>query len=364
VSAIRTRLVPPACLSDELLDVWRAHQASDERLAGPFFSPEYVRIAAAAGADVSVAVIEPAGELPAFLPLQRDRSNVARPVGLRACDFSGLIAAHGLRWSAESVIRHCGLAGWDFANVDTSHDALQPHFRAFADSPFIDLSAGFEGFAEERVHSRSDLLRSVAQKIRKMEREIGPLRIEVDSSDPQAFDLLLAWKSAQRERTGTFDVLGLPWMRDILSRVRTAGTPDFSGLLSVAYAGQQVAAVHLGMRTRTIWHYWFAAFNRDLHRYSPGLILLLEMARAAPGLGVRRLTLGRGDEAYKLRFASGHTLLASGSVDCRVVRRVANAAWYAARRVSLRSPAVAALARSLRHSGRRILDWADRERSR
>jgi len=103
-----------------------------------------------------------------------------------------------------------------------------------------------------------------------------------------------------------------------------------------------------------VWHYWIAAFNRDLQQYSPGLILLLEMVRAAPLLGIKTITLGRGDEQYKTRFASGTTVLASGSVDCRVTRRLANAIWYAARRVSLSTPAVAAMARSVKRRSQMV----------
>ena len=118
-------------------------------------------------------------------------------------------------------------------------------------------------------------------------------------------------------------------------------------MLSVLYVGDAVAGVHFGMRSRTVWHYWFAAYNHELQRYSPGLIILLEMLRAAPVMGIRTVTLGQGDEAYKLRFATGATQLASGSVDCRLTRRLTNAIWYAARTATHRSAVVAALARSV-----------------
>jgi len=354
VTAYKAHLVPPAHLSDDLLRTWRSHQASDEALQGPFFSPEYVTIAALARPEVTVAVVERPGEPPAFLPFHRDRSNLARPVGLRACDFSGVIAPAGTTWSPEPLILSCGLSGWDFANVATTQAPLQPHFQAYVDSPYIDVHGGFDHYAAERKNAGSDLLRSISQKYRKLEREVGPIRVEIDSQDRHAFDRLIEWKSAQRARTGSFDVLPLAWMREMLNRIRATQSPDFAGVLSVAYAGGDVAAVHMGMRTRSVWHYWIAAFNRDLQQYSPGLILLLEMVRAAPLLGIKTITLGRGDEQYKTRFASGTTVLASGSVDCRVTRRLANAIWYAARRVSLSTPAVAAMARSVKRRSQMV----------
>lgn len=359
MTAARVHLVSPDALSNDLIAVWRSHQMADDDLRGPFFSPEYIRVAASARPEVTVAVIDTPGQPPAFLPLHRDASNVAHPVGLRASDFSGIIATPGYVWSPESVIRACGLDGWDFSNIVTSDETMRPYFRKYADSPFVDLSDGFEAFAKDRAQSGSDVVKSVAQKGRKMEREVAPLRFEAHVLDRQALALLYEWKAVQRARTNTFDVLSMPWMRQVVERLLETSAPTtFGGLLSVLYAGDQVAAVHFGMRSETVWHYWFASYNHDLQHYSPGLIMLLEMLKAAPRLGVRTITLGQGDEAYKLRFATGSTRLASGSVDCRLTRRLTNAIWYAARTASHRSAVVAALARSVKRGRRRMFQGA------
>ena len=355
MNVARVQLMSPDKLSSDLIGIWRSHQTADENLRGPFFSPEYIRMVASVRPEVTVAVIETPGQAPVFLPFHRDRSNVALPVGLRANDFSGLIAPPGYTWSPEAVIRSCGLTGWDFSNVVTSDRTMEPYFRVFEDAPYLDLRRGFDGFAKERGTSGSDLVRSVAQKSRKMEREVAPMRFEAHTLDRHALQLLFKWKAAQRERTATFDVLGTPWMREMVGQLIVTNTDTFAGLLSVLYAGDQVAAVHLGIRSDTVWHYWFAAYNHELQRYSPGLIILVEMIRSAPALGIQTLTLGKGDEPYKLRFASGSTQLASGSVDCRLTRRLTNAIWYAARTASRRSSVVAALAKSVKRSRRWVV---------
>jgi CelD/BcsL family acetyltransferase involved in cellulose biosynthesis len=358
VTAARVHLISPNQLSNDLIGMWRSHQKANDDLRGPFFSPEYIRVAATVRPEVTVAVIEAPGQAPAFLPFHRDSSNVARPVGLRASDFSGIIAPPGYVWSPEAVIRASGLAGWDFTNIVASDQTMLPYFRKYADSPFVDLSEGFEAFARERMQSGSDVVKSVAQKGRKLEREIGPLRFEAQVLDREALGRLYEWKAAQRARTGTFDVLSTPWMRQVVERLIEEATPTSGGVLSVLYAGDQLAAVHFGMRSETVWHYWFAAYNHELQRYSPGLINLLEMLKAAPGLGIRLMTLGEGDEPYKLRFATGSTPIGSGSVDCRLTRRLTNAIWYAARTASHRSAVVAALARSVKRGRRRMFQGA------
>ena len=354
MNVARVQVMLPHQIPNDLLDVWRSHQIANESLRGPFFSPEYIQHVAFERADVVVAVIESPGQPAAFLPFHRDRSHVARPVGLRANDFSGLIAPLDYTWSPEAVIRRCGMAGWDFTNLVTSQHAMQPYFQAFTKSPYVDLRDGFEGFVQQRGRTGSDLVRAIAQKVRKLEREVAPVRFDLHSREPRALDLLYRWKGAQRERTGTFDVLSLPWMRLALDRILSTSTDTFAGLLSVLHVGDEIAAVHLGMRSDTVCHYWFAAYNRDLQHYSPGLILLLEIIRNVPQIGIQTLTLGSGDEQYKLRFATGSTQLASGSVDCRLTRRLTNALWYAARRASRRAPVVAALAKSVKRSGRRL----------
>src|SRR5262245_49518372 len=161
----------PGGVPDDLISVWRSHQVADPSLRGPFFTPDYIHLVASARPDVSVAVIETPGQLPAFLPFHRDKAGIARSVGLRACDFSGLIAAPGYTWSPEALIRTCDLAGWDFTNVVTSDEAMRPHFRALVDSPFIRLEDGLDGFVQQCSRSGSDLVKSIAQKTRKLSRE-------------------------------------------------------------------------------------------------------------------------------------------------------------------------------------------------
>ena len=77
------------------------------------------------------------------------------------------------------------------------------------------------------------------------------MRFEAHVLDRQALALLYEWKAAQRARTNTVDVLSTPWMREIVERLIENNTGTFGGLLSVLYAGDQVAAVHFGMRSET-----------------------------------------------------------------------------------------------------------------
>jgi CelD/BcsL family acetyltransferase involved in cellulose biosynthesis len=86
-------------------------------------------------------------------------------------------------------------------------------------------------------------------------------------------------------------------------------------MLSLLYAGKQLVAGHLGMRSRTVWHYWFPAYDRQFAKFSPGLILLLKMAQEAEELGLRCIDLGTGLTLYKRRLMNAAVSVAEGSVE-------------------------------------------------
>ncbi len=86
-------------------------------------------------------------------------------------------------------------------------------------------------------------------------------------------------------------------------------------MLSLLYAGDQLVAGHLGMRSKRIWHYWFPAYDRRYAKYSPGLLLLLKMAQAAEDLGLEAIDIGTGLSLYKRRLMNASTAVAEGSVE-------------------------------------------------
>jgi CelD/BcsL family acetyltransferase involved in cellulose biosynthesis len=63
---------------------------------------------------------------------------------------------------------------------------------------------------------------------------------------------------------------------------------------------------------RLCW--WFPAYDPELARYSPGLILLLELIAEGAARGVPVLDLGRGEHDYKLRVADRFYEVAEGEV--------------------------------------------------
>ena len=75
-----------------------------------------------------------------------------------------------------------------------------------------------------------------------------------------------------------------------------------------------VAAAHFGIRSSTTLHWWFPVYSHTLSAYTPGGILLLELARQCPSMGCNIIDLGRGDDAYKSSFKDHDIPLLEGHV--------------------------------------------------
>jgi CelD/BcsL family acetyltransferase involved in cellulose biosynthesis len=73
-------------------------------------------------------------------------------------------------------------------------------------------------------------------------------------------------------------------------------------------------AVHLGLLGKDRLSWWFPAYDPDFGRYSPGLILLLDLINEASSRGIPLVDLGRGEHDYKLRVTSQFYEVAAGEV--------------------------------------------------
>jgi CelD/BcsL family acetyltransferase involved in cellulose biosynthesis len=124
----------------------------------------------------------------------------------------------------------------------------------------------------------------------------------------------MRWKSAQYRATGSEDRFAIGWNVELMERIHAAQDQAFGGMLSALYAGDELAAVSMSMRSHAVFHYWFPTYSAEFATYSPGLILLMAITRAAPALGLRTIDLGKGWAPYKERFATGVIKVAEGDV--------------------------------------------------
>lgn len=342
---MNVRLVPGGELSPAEVARWRQLQDATVGFASPYFCPEFTQLVASVRADVEVAVMEEDGRVVGFLPFQRGRRGIARPVAAGYCDHQGVIAEPGFDWDARQLLRSADISAWHFDHLLAEQAPFQPFHTARAESPILDVSRGLEHYLAGRRRAGVRELAGVQRKMRKLEREHGPLRFALATDDGDALATLVRWKREQYVRSGVVDVLADPWIRRALSLAQRTQGDRFAGLLSCLYSGDRLIAAHLGIRSSSVWHWWFPAYDPDLARYSPGLVLLLRMIEAAPALGVSVIDLGKGEERYKRSLMTGSIAIATGTAHASPA---ASAAWR--------------LGRGARTAGRRIRRVAARRR--
>ncbi|MGO4573223.1 GNAT family N-acetyltransferase [Microvirga sp. 2TAF3] len=254
--------------------------------------------------DAFVAVID-GGE--AFFPFQRNFLGFGRPIGGPVSDYHGLIASPDYRCDAAALVRACQLRRWDFDHVPAEQAVFTPWGATEAGSPVVDISSNAP-IGSSQLHSLYN------RRLRQLAREVGPVEVELETKDPEILRLCLDWKSAQYRRTGSIDLFARPWAQTLAKTIAAWCETEFAGTVSVLRAGGQPVAVHFGMRSKSVWHYWFPAYDPQFNHYSPGMLLLLAMISGASKLGIKTIDFGKGDATYKLRLANRTVPLIEGSV--------------------------------------------------
>lgn len=323
--------IPANLLTSEHIEAWSQIQLAEVTLNSPFFRPEFTRAVATVREDIEVAILQRRGEIIGFFPFQRDHRNIGRAVAWKVSELHGMIVAKDVPLNAIQLLGDSGLRAWHYLCVPATQKSLQPYHFCQRDFPYMDLSQGFDVYRTERSRAGSALITQGLRKARKIDREVGPLRLEAHTTDRDILKFLMAWKSAQYKRLGILNLFSLKWVADLLERFRITETEHFSGMLSALYVGDRVIAVHLGIRSNGVLSWWFPAFDRAYGKYSPGLILLTKLAETAKELGIRRIDLGQGAEQYKDSFKSGNFRVAEGAVDNRYLNRKLRQGWVRTR---------------------------------
>jgi CelD/BcsL family acetyltransferase involved in cellulose biosynthesis len=328
--AVKVSRISGRDLTEEQILAWSSIQRANGQLDSPFFSPRFTRAVAAVRADVEVAILEQGQDTVGFFPYQRSRCGLGKPVGGYLNDFQGLISRSELDLDLNQLLRNCGLLTWRFDHLIAAQSQFQGCHWSRRRSLHVDVAERFgrswttQGFKSHRI-------RETLRKSRKFEREHGPIRFVPHETDPRVFRVLLRWKSDQYRRTGVMDIFSLRWPIELLERLNQEPCVELCGQLSALYVGDRLAAVHQGLRSDHVLHSWFPAYDPNLARFSPGMMLFVQLAREAESLGIERIDLGAGESVFKQSLASAATTVASGAVTRFAIHRGAQRSWHQAK---------------------------------
>lgn len=323
-------------LSGDEREAWSALQEGDPLLASPYFSLGYLDAMASARDDVRVIVKRQNGAPVAFLPLQRGLLGHARPLGGPLGDHHGAIGDVGGGNGLTQMLRKAGIGVFDFHGALAAQRAFADHARSQDGSWVIDLSKGYDAFIEERSAVEPKAFRNLRARRRKLDEAGARLRVHDDR--PGVLETALSWKSEQYVTTGHFDVFSVDWTRTLISNLMRTQGSDCRGLVSSLEIGGELAAVHVGMRSDRVLHYWFPVYDPRFSKFGPGLALLLELCRALSTDGVEEVHLGPGAYEFKAQLAAWQIPLAqgyAGSGAVATVRRLAEAVETGSERLPL-----------------------------
>jgi CelD/BcsL family acetyltransferase involved in cellulose biosynthesis len=314
---VPTSVVRPAELGPAEITRWRSFQGTIPLLANPFLSPDFAIAVGRRRPGARVAVLSDGPDIIGFLPFERRGLGLGTPVAAGLTDLQGLVHAPGAEWDPRALLKACGVSAWQFDHLVAGQQPFERYTHAVAASPVIDLSRGYDTSSKELKSRSSRFCSTVGRSGRKLEREAGPLQFVLDSRDVTGLRTLMAWKSAQYQRTGRIDRFSQPWIVQLLEDLLATRNEHFSGLLSVLYAGDVPVAAHFGVRFGPTLSYWFPAYSTRFNVYSPGMLHTMRLIEGVAAQGTKLIDLGKGRNRYKEKLKSYDATVAEGIVTRR-----------------------------------------------
>jgi len=299
-------------LTDRDLRHWLRFQATDASLASPYFSPAYYRAVNTVRPGIKVLRFSDNGRPVAYWPFRKGAFGTARPVAGPMDDLHGIIADPAAQIDLQQPDVRRQVGGYAFSALPYQQQRHGLTGQAGAGNQVMDLSAGTEAWHAARSLESSNFRRE-SRKCAKLLASPTTI-VRHDVIDMKSFERLIALKKDAYQRSGHFDIFELDWPRDLLFALLKSEDEGARGVLSTLSIEGAVAAMCFCMRSQSVLHYWFPAYEATFAKQKPGLALLFSLAQWAAEEGIRELHLGLGDNQYKRHMASWMMPVRSGAL--------------------------------------------------
>jgi CelD/BcsL family acetyltransferase involved in cellulose biosynthesis len=248
------------------------------------------------------------GSLGAVLPLYAWRHRlprVLRFLGHGTGDELGPVHAPDAHAAAARVLRGAlDALDWDVffgeqlpGDEDWPELLDGPTWRREA-SPLLRLPATWDEYLAERSSNFRDQLRRRRAGLERAGNVVT--RLAEEETLERDLDTLFALHRARWSSTTT-DFGDTPFHREL---ARAALARGWLRLWLLELDGRAVAAWH-GFHVGSVASYYQAGRDPSVERQSVGFVLMAHTIRSAMAEGATEYRFGRGDEAFKARFASG-----------------------------------------------------------
>ena len=265
----------------------------------PFLSLGYLELCQRAGSDVRICVINDGNCELGYFPFELSAPGVARPLGYYFNDYQGVVGRTDLSFDLCSMMRACGLSEVRLDHMLHANRFLTKRRVRDDVSWLVELHSGYSEYRRSLTSAQQQKTKKIERKAQRMRAAFGEFNFIADFKSEDMLQTLMEWKSAQWARSGWIGRFEADWEKKLMNDLMCQSTRDFSGVLTGLFLGDETLALHLGLASFNTWHYWTTAYNKRYEKYSPGLIMLNEMLKAASSLTYTQIDLGKGDMRYK-----------------------------------------------------------------
>ena len=303
-------LLHPSELGPGELAAWSAKQAQTPEFGSPLLGPAFASLVGEVRQDARVAIWRDGRRASGFLGFHRTLGGFARPIGAPFSDYHALVAGPDFGEPAQAL-RAAGLQGVRLTGLVDPHGLFPTGLEPVL-AHGIDLSGGADAYFDELWSASRNRWRNYKRYSRRLERQIGPLRIAAPDRSPETFETLLAWKRRQLAATGLHDFTASPWVNALFHRLFERPSAEFGALMITLYAGDRPVAAHFGVRQGGWYHPWIGAYDPDLSGFSPGVVHQVMATAAAAEAGVVIYDLGPRADRAKTMFANAAVTVHEG----------------------------------------------------
>jgi CelD/BcsL family acetyltransferase involved in cellulose biosynthesis len=321
-------LIKPSQLTPEHLRAWDALRTQFPEFANPYFSPDFVKAVATIRSDVEIVVLRERERLFGFFPFQRE-GHQGRPLAARATDYHAVVIDPTAEWSLAEMLTGADLSSFEFDHLLASQSQWQSGIMQTALSYQCHIGSDGAAFLESRRKVHKGRFSTIASLRRRMIRELGPLHFQLEDPDPEALKIMIAWKRAQYQTQGLFDVFSVDWITRLMWELFENPTSNLKGVHATLRAGDTLVAGCFALHSGEVRHEWFCAYDATHRILSPGLQLFVSMLETATAHGIRLVDLGRGSAHYKEIFSDKQIEVAEGFVDLSPMRAALRRSWSA-----------------------------------
>jgi CelD/BcsL family acetyltransferase involved in cellulose biosynthesis len=303
---------------------WRELAHRDGVLLSPYLLPEFADLVDAERHDVRVVIAEEDGAPVGYFACHAPVGGVVRPVGAPLSDYQGFAARPGFKVQSKALL---DVLGAEVLVYDNWRGEAPGKVRDRGGSSILDLGQGADAWLANRRQLHRVHFKKMSQRKRKAEREYGEVRVVFGDPLGERYDALKAWKSQQFRNSGLIDLFSVRWTEGVLARASARAFGPFRGLTASLYLGDRLAAVETGLVAGGVYHSWIPAYDKRFASVSPGLLLMHGIIEAAESMGISRIDLGKGEQAYKAYYTDYEAPLSSGRAVSRGLSGLRIKSW-------------------------------------